>query len=114
MKTIYEDVGENDIDIGSDEIYTCFSAKHKARAKRFLLEESLANGLKIKEEPSLTLSELESYDPEVNPLVMTLERNVPKKFIFSIYLEGWDFAVENSIIDTRFDLKLQFEVNKIN
>ena len=32
----------------------------------------------------------------------------------TIYLEGWDFAVENSIIDTRFDLKLQFEVNKIN
>lgn len=32
----------------------------------------------------------------------------------TIYLEGWDLAVDNRVIDTNFDLKLQFEVNKIN
>ena len=109
-KAIYEDVGEDDIDIGSDEIYTCFTAKHKARAKKFLLDESIANGLKIKEEPSLTLNELESYDPEVNPLVMTLERNVPKKFIFSIYLEGWDKECINTNMGASFLSQIKFKI----
>ena len=107
---VYADVGEEDIDIDEGTAYTCFNAKHKAHAERFLLEESLSNGLVIKEEPSLDFEDISSPRPDENKLVIPVKHDVPKRLIFSIYLEGWDLDCVNVTMGGNFLSQIQFKI----
>ncbi len=91
--------------------YTCFNADHSAHSYPFDAEASKEAGLAFKEEPSLSLSDL-SDDPDVekNPFAVRLDRNVPKAFNLSIYLEGWDYDCVNAVMGASFLAGLQFKI----
>ena len=109
-KAVYEDVGNTDEDIKANESYSCFTAIHPAHSKKFLRDESLANGLFIKEEPSITYSDMESAKPELNKFVLNLKRYEPKEIIVSIYLEGWDHDCINTNMGASFLSQIQFKI----
>lgn len=106
----YHDVGENDIDIAQGTAYSSFNAKHAKGTKYFLEKESLSNGLTFKAENSLTPSDMESNDPEINKMVIPLHRNEPKKIVLSIYLEGWDRDCINTTMGGSFISQIQFRI----
>ena len=61
-----------------------------------------------------TVNELTGlYDEDSGKPVATTDSNGIGYTNLTIYLEGWDFAVTNSIIETKFNLGIQFQINKI-
>ena len=90
---------------------TCFNAGHRAYTLPFDAEASAAAGFRFKEEPSLSLGDL-SDDPNVeeNPFAVRLERNKPKAFQLTIYLEGWDHDCVNAVMGASFLAGIQFKI----
>lgn len=90
---------------------TSFNANHHANTCMFDADASAQAGFAFKEESSLALSDL-SDDPHVdkNPFAVHLERDVPKAFQFSIYLEGWDRDCVNAVMGASFLAGIQFKI----
>lgn len=109
-KAEYVDVGSEDEDIKVGELYSCFTAIHQANSKKFLRDESLTNGLFIKEEPSITYQDMNTAKPDENEFVLNLTRYEPKEIIVSIYLEGWDLDCINTNMGASFLSQIQFKI----
>ena len=107
---VYQDVGDEDIVIDDESKRSTFNANHRSYTEMFLPEESLSNGLTIKSENSVSLDDLESTNINVNPVVIELQRYVPKKLILSIYLEGWDLDCINTTMGGNFLAQIQFKI----
>ena len=86
-----------------------FEGKSKENAYTYNEEESLEAGVKYKEEPSLSLKDLESDD---NPLLIPCYNGVPREIVLSIYLEGWDTDCYNSTMGASFISNLSFKLFK--
>ena len=93
-----------------DGVYNCFSANHGKGVRPYDEAASLANGMEIAEEQSLTYADFNGNRPEDNGWVVTLERNVPKEVVVSIYLEGWDHDCINSTMGASFLAEIQFKI----
>lgn len=107
---VYEDVGDEDIDIGENEKLSSFTAKHKKNTKRFLKQESLSSGLSFAKEEALTLLDVNTYDIHTNKMVLEVEHTVPKPIVLSIYLEGWDLDCINRTMGGSFLSQIQFRI----
>lgn len=107
---VYEDVGDEDIDIGEGEQLSSFNAKHKKNTKRFMKDESLSGGLSFVEEKSLAFSELDTWDIYENKMVLELAHTVPKEIVLSIYIEGWDKDCLNGTMGGSFNSQIQFKI----
>lgn len=81
-KIVYDDPLEEDTELVGKN--TCFNARTLNGIKHVNLEESIKNGFEIKKEDSIALSEA----PE--KMLIPVDARSPKKFIVSLYLEGWD------------------------
>ena len=85
----------------------CFEAKSHDYAYTFNKEESFASGVSFKEEPSISLEELESDD---NPLLIPCYNGVATRIVLSIYLEGWDLDCLNETMGASFNTTLSFKL----
>jgi hypothetical protein len=73
------------------------------------IDKSISEGnLSIAQEKTYTLSELSKVDEKAYPLVY-VPANVDKRIIVTIYVEGWDRDVVNSVEAGVFNLKLAFK-----
>ena len=70
---------------------------------------SLANGLDIAKEESLSLDDINS---KTNKLLIPCYGNKPTEIVVSIYLEGWDLDCINSTMGASFSTKLSFKLQK--
>ena len=87
-------------------IPNCFNAEHSETAYRFNLEQSLANGLEIAKEQSMTPSQAEEY------LGIPVYAEEPSKIVLSIYLEGWDLDNTNQAMYAAFNISLKFKISE--
>ena len=71
---------------------------------------SLANGLEIAKEESLSIDDLNSEAN--NKLLIPCYGNKPTEIVVSIYLEGWDLDCINSTMGASFSTKLSFKISR--
>ena len=94
---------------------TCFNSKHKAGIQRFNKEKSEAAGLSFKKETTYTIEELGlgegqgSFDSSTMTPLAKLRSGESKRLVVTIYLEGWDLDVVESIGNGSFNLNLGFK-----
>ena len=84
-----------------------FEGKSKETAYTYNEQNSLQAGVKYKQEPSISLDDINSND---NPLLIPCYNGVPTEIVLSIYLEGWDLDCYNSTMGASFDAQLSFKV----
>ena len=84
-----------------------FSGKNDKAAYTYNEQNSLQAGVKYKQEPSISLDDINSND---NPLLIPCYNGVPTEIVLSIYLEGWDLDCYNSTMGASFDAQLSFKV----
>ena len=84
-----------------------FSGKNDKSAYTYNEQNSLQAGVKYKQEPSISLDDINSND---NPLLIPCYNGVPTEIVLSIYLEGWDLDCYNSTMGASFDAQLSFKV----
>jgi hypothetical protein len=84
-----------------------FNGKNDKSAYTYNEQNSLQAGVKYKQEPSISLDDINSND---NPLLIPCYNGVPTEIVLSIYLEGWDLDCYNSTMGASFDAQLSFKV----
>ncbi len=87
---------------------TSFNASTKENVHAFNKEASIANGLEIVKEDSISLDELEEK------FQVKLKAGQLKEIVLSIYMEGWDLDCVNSHMGGSFGMDLQFKVAEMN
>ena len=87
---------------------TSFNASTKENVHAFNKEASIANGLEIVKEDSLSLDEVE------DKFFVSLNAGELKEIVLSIYMEGWDLDCINSHMGGSFGMDLQFKVAEMN
>ena len=103
-KAIYQDAQAEDI-LPEGE-YNSFNSRTRAGVRAFDLEASVENGLEIKTEDTLALNEVEDN------LFINLKAGIPKEFVLSIYMEGWDPDCTNVHMGGSFNVDLQFKISE--
>lgn len=110
-KIIYDPSSSTDSEYEYPDVEpNAFNAKHKADVKRFNKEQSLANGLIIKEENSHSLDEFNNH--AYTPLNIPVYANKANRIVLSIYIEGWDLDSVNYTMGAGFIANLKFVVSK--
>ena len=104
-KIIYDTPENNDSILEGDN--NSFNAMHRKNIYRANLEESIKNGLEIKEEEALTTDDLIG---SFSDLAIPVKRNEPKKIVLSIYLEGWDLDCINDTMGATFNSNITFRI----
>ncbi|MFA7111895.1 MAG: hypothetical protein WC174_06010 [Bacilli bacterium] len=74
--------GSNSVNVTTPDV---FNANTKDGVSHIDLESSIASGLVINKENSLSSSDVSNKID-----LITLKENVAKRFVFSVYIEGWD------------------------
>ncbi len=90
-------------DVGPSNTNSCFEANHKQGVQSLDLEVSKLNGVEIAEEHSLSLDQLEDF-------TFTLQADVSKKIVLSLYIEGWDRDSVNYTMFSRFLTGVSFKL----
>ena len=90
---------------------SAFNAAHLANIKWFDEEASVENGMEIAIEDSLDINDFH-YGTGLAPFDIKVERNVPKKIVLSIYIEGWDLASINSTMGSSFLADISFKIER--
>ena len=105
-KAVYNDALPDEIPaVGTK---TSFNAATKENVHAFNKEASIANGLEIVKEDSLSLEEVEEK------FQLPLKAGQLKEIVLSIYMEGWDLDCTNSHMGGSFGMDLQFKVAEAN
>ncbi|MCR5185249.1 MAG: hypothetical protein K6C32_04140 [Bacilli bacterium] len=94
---------EDDITTTTGEL-TSFNSQTDAHVQAFKRSESLANGLEIKEEETLSRGEVE------DKIQIPVKAYTPKRFVLSIYMEGWDEDCINAHMGGSFNVNLKFKI----
>ena len=95
-----------DVDSDAPSKYTSFDSRTKAGTHAFDLGASLANGLEIKKEDSLSLAEAEEK------ILIPLKSGKPKEIVLMAYMEGWDLDCTNKHMGSNFNIDLQFKISE--
>ena len=109
---IYKDASSSDSPTPDNP--NAFLAKHKAGIEELDMEESIDKGLMVAEEKSYTIEELSLdksasyYDSATMVPIAHCLANVPTRVVFTLYAEGWDTHLTESVAYGAFSLKLAF------
>ena len=103
---IYDSARDTDIRVVGEA--TSFNSSTKENVHAFNKEASIANGLEIVKEDSLSLDEVE------DKFFVSLNAGELKEIVLSIYMEGWDLDCINSHMGGSFGMDLQFKVAEMN
>jgi hypothetical protein len=90
-------------DEGNKGTNSCFDAAHRQGVQPLDYEESKNRGMLINEEKTLSLEEL-------NQFTLTLQADVSKKIVLSLYIEGWDQDSVNYTMFSRFVTGISFKL----
>ncbi len=83
--------------------YSVFEASTKSNVKHLDLDASIAAGLDLKQENSLSLD-------ESSDILMSLRSGVSKRIVLSFYLEGWDKDNTNLAMYSHFYVNFAFKL----
>ena len=86
----------------------CFEGAQDLRAYTYNEQASIANGLEIAEEESISFDDLRSNDSLIK---IPCYQNVVTEIVISVYLEGWDRQCINDTMGASFDSKISFKLN---
>ena len=101
-KIVYDEKRTTDSELIGEA--TSFNAKSKAGVRPFNYEKSVANGMEIVTENSLTVEEVE------DKVVIPMYNNTPKRIVVSFYMEGWDLDCTNVHMGGSFNVELGFKI----
>ncbi|MFA6796763.1 MAG: hypothetical protein WCR63_04265 [Bacilli bacterium] len=111
-KIVWDDVLENDTGLlYPDQTSSAFNAKSAAGTKPLNIEESINNGVILKEEDSIALEDLvHSNDSgkEENKILFSLNPGEEKRIVVTYYIEGWDLDNNNEVQYASFISNLVF------
>ena len=102
----YGDIGTGEI-LPDNSKFSAFTASSLENAHPFSIDKALTNGLNIKEEGAFDNTNVDDMD---NGIKIPVYRNVPSKFVLSIYLEGWDLDCINTTMGAKFLAQIQFKI----
>lgn len=88
------------------ETFNSFDSVTKAGVHAFDYEASVANGLIINKEDSLSPSEAEKK------ILIPIKSGTPKEIVFTLYMEGWDTDCTNKHMGSGFSLDIQFKISE--
>lgn len=102
---VYDDptVETNTVDVKE---LTCFTSGNKQGVSKINFEKSFENGLVLKEEPSVSLNELE------DKVLIPLRPETSKRIVLSFYQEGWDLENTDFVRYSHFFVNVLFKVAK--
>ena len=115
---VYGQKAEQDIiRVTKESDFSSFNANTKKGVHPLDMDASIANGLRLKEEPSITNEDILRLDdamdvsevPE-NALLIPVWARQENKMTVSIYLEGWDKDCVNATMGAGFYIYLKFKV----
>ena len=90
---------------------TCFNACTEAGVRHANLEASKENGVVIaKEGNATTPGKVLSLKEAESEMLLPVYKDKSRKFIFSLYLEGWDEANTNFVRYAGFHVKLSLKI----
>lgn len=90
-------------DVGPSNTNSCFEANHKKGVQPLDLNASSAAGMEIVKEHSLSLDQLDDF-------TFTLQADVSKRIVLSLYIEGWDQDSVNYTMFSRFLTGISFKL----
>lgn len=111
---IYDEASSEDNPVPS-KTRSSFYASHKAGIAPFNREKSEAAGLSFAKETTYTLADLSipkgtvQYDAGTMHPLLALKTGIPTRLVVTIYLEGWDLDMIDSIGEGHFTLGLGFQ-----
>lgn len=107
---VYDDPLDDDSSyMDENDAPSAFNARHKEGIKRFNLEESINQGLVIKEEESI---DIKDFNKDKKPFHFPVYRDTPKEVVVSIYIEGWDLESVNYTMGAAFISDLAFKIER--
>ena len=90
----------------SEDKLTCFNSGTKEGVKKINFDASMANGLVLKEEPSVSLDDAE------NEVLIPLHAETSKRIVLSFYQEGWDKENTDFVKYSHFFVNVLFKIAK--
>ena len=102
----YDEIGSGTF-LPDDAKFSAFTANSHENAHPFDYEKAVGNGLSIKKENALDNTNVDDLN---NGIRIPAYRNVPSKFVLSIYLEGWDLDCINTTMGANFLAQIQFKI----
>lgn len=103
-KAVYKPLESTDSE--APETYTSFDSRTKANVHALDTEASIANGMEIKKEDSLSLANVE------NKLFIKVPTGEPKEIVLLAYMEGWDTDCTNQHMGSTFNLDMKFKISE--
>lgn len=86
----------------------CFEGAQNIKNYTYNEQASIANGLKIAEEESISFEDLRNH---ADLIKIPCYQNVVTEIVVSVYLEGWDRQCINGTMGASFDSKISFKLN---
>lgn len=103
---VYDAPASNDIAVDDKEL-TCFNSGVKQGVSRINFEESIANGLVLKEENSIAIEDVEEE------ILIPLTAQTSKRIVLSFYQEGWDLENTDFVRYSHFFVNVLFKIAKV-
>lgn len=103
-KIVYEDAQYEDTELVGKN--TCFNARTMAGIQHLNLEKSFQNGFEIKKENSISLEDAPKK------MEIPISARSPKRFVVSLYLEGWDRDNTNFARYAGFIIEICFMITR--
>lgn len=103
-KIVYDDSLNEDTELVGKN--TCFNARTKAEIQHVNIDKSLENGFEIKKENSISLEDAPSK------MEIPISARSPKRFVVSLYLEGWDRDNTNLARYAGFTIEICFMITR--
>lgn len=101
----YHEPNQTSTEVGEKHL-TCFTSGNKQGVSKINFEQSFENGLVLKEEPSISSSEME------NKVLIPLRPNTSKRIVLSFYQEGWDKDNTDFVRFSHFFVNVLFKIAK--
>ena len=93
----------NIVDEGVNKVDNCFVAAHEKNVQPLDMASSISKGMSIKEEKALSLAEAKEFS-------FSLQAEISKKIVLSLYIEGWDRDSVNYTMFSCFVTSLGFKI----
>lgn len=103
-KAVYKDVA--DTDSPAPETYSSFHSRTRANVHALDMEASIANGMEIAKEDSLSLANIE------DKMFIPLKSGEAKEIVLLAYMEGWDIDCTNQHMGSSFNLNMKFKISE--
>lgn len=103
---VYKEPQPEDETVGATKL-SCFTSGTKQGVSRINFEQSIANGLVLKEENSIAIEDAE------DEILIPLTAQTSKRIVLSFYQEGWDLENTDFVRYSHFFVNVLFKIAKV-